>query len=71
MKRYFLAFYSGTTESGNSATGYMDFDTVDNYLNYGRAIEQIKEASLPVKFRGLVLTNIIELSETDMKAFKD
>lgn len=62
--RYFLIFYIGNVPNGK-VTGYMNFTTDGCYLNKLKTIEQIKEANK--NLTEIVITNIVEMSESDSK----
>ena len=65
-KRYFLVFYTATNEQGRSVLGHIDFVTGGTYISQKEAVEQIKSYAL----LEVLITNIIELTEQDIKHFK-
>lgn len=62
--RYFLVFYIGNVPNGK-VTGYIDFTTDGCYLSKSKTIKQIEEVSK--NLTEIVITNIIEVSESDSK----
>lgn len=63
-KRYFLAFYKGTTDTGY-CEGYMDFTTKGGFINKVETHRMIKEKFSNIK--DLTITNVLELKENDYK----
>lgn len=62
IKRCFIVFYRAN--KGNSlVTGYINFITDGCFLNRKKTIEQISESSDGLT--QIVITNIIEISESD------
>lgn len=63
--RYFIVFYIGNVYNGR-VTGYMDFTTYEGcYLN--KAMTLIQLGNKNPELKGIVITNIIELSESDYR----
>ena len=67
--RYFLVFYTGVCLDNSSVTGCCDFTTNGYYLNSKKTI-QILSSNPKKEVISIVLTNILELSESDFKDWK-
>jgi len=63
--RYFIVFYIGNIYNGR-VTGYMNFTTYEGcYLNKAMTLIQLGDKNSELK--EIVITNIIELSESDYR----
>ncbi len=72
MNRYFTIFYAGETDDGKKSVGTCNDWTLDgSYINQRLVVGDIidRNAKNGINLRGVILTNIIELSVKDFADF--
>ena len=69
QNRHFLVFYIGVCEDNSIVNGCCDFTTNGYYLNSKKTIELLMK-NQKKETKSIVITNIVELSESDFNDWK-
>lgn len=69
MKRYFIVFNRWQTLSGGIGKGYVSCNTTGFYPNNTSTRKEIEKNTENCKEGSVIITNIIELNESDYKDF--